>query len=734
MVENHASADGIRLRGIREAGLDGIDLHVPLRRIVRLCGSAGCGAEAVAVRVLLGESRRRYLLSLTPFERERIGGIGIQAAVDGIDRLPPAQPLPAPATASATVASRLHLHAELVRVMQARAQVLCPQCQGLCVAFHEDDIARLVEERFASESILVIAPMKLAQAATPGVMGELSRAGFRRVRIDGSVLRIEAVVADESLGATATMEGVLQVVVDRLSPSGRTRSRLGEAVRTARAIATGRTLLVGDAGQEVWVDSRRACLDCGELVTEPEWDDLARGITTAPLVLINDEPCTDLLADLRLGDMARLLGDLEDGPARRLRRIAEVCREFALGQMPLWRMLRDLAHGEQLLLGIAGTLVMGLTGVLHVVLSPPSALDQATRRLVYQGLRRLVNDGSSVVVLDAGQGEQDAVDETITIGSIQAVDAVTASSASKRALLNEAEHLVVTPATAGDLRVPVHRLVLPLGQLVAVVGSTGSGKSRLLRLIHEGLSAKGSSHRHVQAPSVRRVIDVSADEPKRGARLADLLAVHRPLARVFADSPVARESHLSVDHFLLEKPGGRCTQCEGQGVIRHELDMVEDVEVICSRCDGRRFRDEVLAVTAHGVSIAEVCGMSVAEAGSHFARERSVKDALGAAALCGLGSCRLDSALRDLDAVERLLGRVARSQITLRRGDLVLADRPFAGCDQAATVCLLNSLRRLVTAGASAIVTDTDRALVDHVDTVIVLEVAPDAGPGTVLS
>ena len=757
------SANFIQLRGIREAGLDGIDLHVPLRRVVGICGGAGSGAEAVARRVLLGESRRRYLLSLSPFERERVGGIGIQAAVDGIDRLPPAQPLPAPATGDTSVASRLHLQAELVRVTTARARVLCPHCDGSCIAFHEEDIARLVEDRFADESILVIAPMKLEADAVGGVVGELARAGFRRVRVDGQVLRFDALIDGQSSadqlspeglsperfspdrfsGARAMTDGALQIVVDRLSTSGRTRSRLGEAVRTARAIAAGRTLLVGEAGQQVWVDSRRACLDCGQLVEEPDWDGLVRGTSVAPQVRIDHRSCAELLAELRLGAMQGLVGDLDTGPARSLRRVSEICQELCLAELPVRRPVRDLAHGEQLLLGIAGARAMGLAGVLHVVLSPPSALDRVTRGLVYDGLQRLVSDGSSVAVLDADLRAEDRVDDIVAIGSTQPVDPMpvhpmpvhpmVAAPTAMPLSLNEVEQLVVAPASVEHAVVPVHKVVVPLGQFVAVVGPTGSGKSRLLRLVREGLSGKPAARR-VQAPAVRRVFDVTTDDPKAVPRLAELLAVHRPMARVFAASPVARESRLSADHFLLEKPGGRCTMCEGQGSMRYALDLVEDIEVTCSRCAGRRFRDEVLAVTTHGVTIAEACALTVSEAEAHFSRERNVKDVLAAAVRCGLGGRRLDVAPRDLDRIERLLARLSRQQVGVRRGDLILVDHPLAGCDQAAAACIANALRRLVTTGASVVVTDAAGRLTDYVDTVVALEAAPIRGPGAWLS
>ena len=719
MADGSAAAVGIHLRGVREAGLAGIDLQVPLRRVVCLTGPVGAGARALAESVLLGESRRRYLLSLTPFERERIGGIGTQADVDSIQGLPPAQPLPARAVGDATVASRLHLLGDLTRFVRARSQVRCVHCCGMCISFHEEDVARLVEERFGDEAVLVIAPMVLDAEAVPGVIGELERAGFRRVRIDGRVLRLDAVDA----GASWTTDGVLQVVVDRLSTSGRTRSRLGEAVRTARAIASGRTLLVGDAGQ-VWVDSRRACVECGRICEEPDWDRLVHGESGTTSVHLDGDPVARSMAHLRLCDLASLTETVQDGDARRLRRAGEICGELSLAQLPVWRPVAELSHGEQLLLGIAAARVTGLTGVLHVVLSPPSALDESCRRLVYDGLRTLVREGASVVVVDGDADCAQWVDVVVTVGVARQADAVQVGRVQALAA-RQVEQIVVAAPAEGEVPVPAHRVVVPLGALVVVTGPSGSGKSRLLSLIRDGLSGKPEAGHRVQAPAVRRVVDLTSGGPRSGGLLVDLLGAHRALARMFADGPIARESHLGTDHFLLDRPGGRCPACEGQGTLRHQLGLVEDVEVTCAACDGGRFGDEVLTVTAHGVTVVEAYAMTVGEAEVHFGRERGVKEIFAAAVRCGLASRRVDASSQALDGVERLLARLARHQVGLRRGDLVLVDRPVAGCDLAATACVINALRRLVTSGASVLVTDAVGHLGAHADAVVALEVPP---------
>ncbi|MFP6646890.1 MAG: hypothetical protein VCF24_25505 [Candidatus Latescibacterota bacterium] len=722
MADDSTATVGIRLRGVREAGLSGIDLLVPLRRVVCLAGPVGAGARTLAEVVLLGESRRRYLLSLTPFERERIGGIGTQADVDGIDGLPPAQPLPALAVGDATVASRLHIVSDLTRLVRARSQVSCVHCSGKCISFHEEDVSRLVEERFGDEAVLVVAPMELDAAAVPGVIGELERAGFRRIRIDGRVLRLDAV---EEV-ASWTVDGILQVVVDRLSTSGRTRSRVGEAVRTARAIAGGRTLLVGDADQ-VWVDSRRACVECGRICEEPDWDRLVCGEFGSNSVQLDGRPVAEMMADLRLRDLASLTESRQDGEARRLARAGEICGEMALAQLPVWRLLAELSHGEQLLLGIAAARVTGLTGVLHVVLSPPSALDESCRRLVYDGLRTLVREGASVVVVDSDADSAEWVDDVVTIGVSETADVMLAGRGSAL-VASEVEQIVVEAPGEGEVPVPAQRVVVPLGALVVVTGPSGSGKSRLVSLLRSGLSGKSSAAvRRVRAPAVDRVVDVTSDGSRRGGLLVELLGAHRALARMFADGSVARENHHGTDHFLLEKPGGRCPACEGQGTIRHELGLVEDVEVTCSVCDGRRFRDEVLTVTAHGVTIAEAYGMTVGEAEVHFGRERSVKEIFSAAVRCGLARRPVDVSSQALDGVERLLARLARHQLGVRRGDLVLVDRPVAGCDPAATACVINALRRLVTGGASVVVTDAVGSVGVHADAIVALEAPPAA-------
>lgn len=687
----------IHIRGLRESGWRGEDVEIPLGCVVGLRG--GNRARSLAYRVLLGESRRRYLLSMSPFERERIGGVGTRAAIDSVEGLPPAQDLPA-SEGGSDVASRLHIASDVVRLLRSRVDVECAVCGGESRSFTEEQVIDWLGERYGEESVLLVAPIPVADPTSiPGMLQELERGGFRRIRVQQEVVRLTADVLPD-LDTSAWSH--VHVVVDRLSPARQTRSRIGEGVRTCRSLAGGRLLLVAESG-ETCTDSRRACTTCGVASQEPDWAAVARGNTREGLSLEGDSLID--LSQLCLKELANLASDSAESVAGRLRHVAQRSAALRIGHLPLWRAMADLSHGERLQVGIAAALATSLTGVLHVVTQPPSALDEATRNSVYGGLRELVRGGSSVVVLDDDVAG-DAVDRLITVTDPgPSIDWPTRRDRASRPV-TEVEQVTVAGPTEGDLPVPADALVLPVDGVSVVAGPSGSGKSALLRLLREGLPGKAEARRRVRAPAVKRVIDLTAPDGRDTDLLLEILGAHRPLARLLADTPVARDRNLGTDHFLREKTGGRCPACEGQGIVHHRLDLVEDIAVPCVRCEGRRFRDEVLQVTAHGVNIADILALTVAEAAAQFSREASVHKSLSAALSNGLASCRLDATRRELSAVERLLARITRHQMAGRRGDLVVADRPASGSDEATRAVVAHALRRLESAGTGVILTD----------------------------
>ena len=701
------------MRGVREAPLPGVDVTIPLDRIVCLSGAMGAGVEALAHRVLLAESRRRYLLSMSPFERARLGGVGAAAAVDDIEGLPPAQALPA-AAGEQTVGTRLHLSGDLSRLARGLSEIRCPGCGGRCASLDEEGVAGLLEERFPAQTVWFVAPMELEDAASrPGVLDELARAGFRRLRAGTRLHRLDEIDEQTLPG------GGLEVVVDRLAPgAARTRARVGEAVRNARALAGGASLLVGEEdGLEVWTGTRLTCGGCGAESEEPDWERLVAGEEDGrqPIELMG-RPLGDWAREARLRHVADLAEAAESRwpePAGRLLRALAGAVDLGLEKLPLARPVADLSHGEQLLLGLAAALADGLSGILHVVLSPPSALDPSTRERVTRGLRRLVERGNSVVVVDGHPSGGEWADEVIHVGPAPSGPASAVRGAARPPIARGALDLVVEEGPAGCDTGPVPpgpELCIPLGRLVLLAGPTGSGKTALLGLIGKALSpGRGVPVRPVRAPAVRRCIDVGAEARTPAgeqAVLMDRLGAMRPLARLLARGPAAAELGLEPRSFLLDRPGGRCSHCEGAGVVRHRLEVMEDFAATCPRCEGRRFGEEVLQVTGRGVNVAEVLAMTVEEGAAHFRRERSVHSPLAAAVRNGLAGRRLGEGVDGLEEAERLLARLASHAVRAREDELLLLDRPAAGCRPETADRVAEALLQFASRGVSLLVAD----------------------------
>ncbi len=722
----------IRLRGVREATLAGEDVTIPLGRIVCLSGAMGAGVETLAQRVLLAESRRRYLLSMSPFERARLGGVGAAAAVDDIEGLPPAQALPAPAGGQ-TVGTRLHLSGDLSRLARGLSEIRCTGCGGRCASLDEEGVAGLLQECFPAQTVWFVAPVELDDAASlPGVLAELARAGFRRLRTGTRLHRLDEV--DEQI----LPGGGLEVVVDRLAPgAARTRARVGEAVRNARALAGGASLLVGEEdGLEVWTGPRLTCGRCGAESEEPDWERLVAGEEDGrqPIELMG-RPLGHWAREARLRHVTDLAEEAEPRwpePAGRLLRALAGAVDLGLEELPLARPVADLSHGEQLLLGLAAALADGLSGILHVVLSPPSAVDPSTRDRVARGLRRLVERGNSVVVVEGHPSAGGWADEVIHIGPVPSGPAAAVRGAARPPAAHGALNLVVEEAPSGCDPGPVPRgpeLCIPLGRLALLAGPTGSGKTAILRLIGRALSpGRGVPVRPVRAPAVRRCIDVGAEARSPAGEqtvLMDRLGAMRPLARLLARGPAATELGLESRSFLLDRPGGRCSHCEGAGVVRHRLEVMEDFAATCPRCEGRRFGEEVLQVTGRGVNVAEVLAMTVEEGAAHFRRERGVHDPLAAAVRNGLAGRRLGEGVDGLEEAERLLARLACHSVRAREDALLLLDRPSAGCRPETAARVAEALLAIASRGVSILVADASGDLEAVADSVARLPGAP---------
>ena len=268
-----------------------------------------------------------------------------------------------------------------------------------------------------------------------------------------------------------------------------------------------------------------------------------------------------------------------------------------------------------------------------------------------------------------------------------------------------AEKSEPTLALRGNGVVGPLAIELPHGKLTCVCGLSGSGKTRLL---HEVLLPllKGRSVEYAAAGMPRNSRVVTVEAPSGKAPVLAGLGLFERVADLYAASPAAAARGWNRDAFLLDRPGGRCPSCEGRGQCYFDLEFLEDIALVCAACEGRRYRDEICEVTLRGESIADVLGMTLEQASTHFARHNPIRPRLAAAVGCGLGYLLLGQEVQGLERGEWLRLRLALELTRASQRTWVLIDDPASGDHPEDVRLMVAALQGLVDRGTTVVVAD----------------------------
>lgn len=751
----------IAIRGAREGCLKGIDLEIPLGQLSCLTGPAGGGSRTLAVDVLYREGRRRYLQALSAFEREYHARLQ-KAEVDEILGLPPAVLLPG--TPPRRTTADFIRFSEVASVLFERlGESGCPACEGRCARYGVAEAARYAVQSLAGTRALIVAPIALQARSEPAaVLEEIRRAGFPRILVTGEIRRSEEVVSE----AVAELGDSLEVVVDRLDIGEDTLDRIGEALRTARVMSGGRSLLVGER-KTVFLNRQLTCTACGREYSDvsgeglPETDNLVpdsrrvrsslAGSSLEAVLEMRIDRAISWLNDVRESTSGRLdalsEGTLEEGAAK-LSQIAGL----GLHHLPLQRSTDDLSSGEWLRLMLALTAGRALTGILYIV-EPCSGLDETNQRLAMRTLGELVAAGNTVVVLDNDPMVAAASDQVFAFreGEIVPTPAPMVDEAGRKKTVSPVGWLQAGESAASILiRDPGYRgrnnlgpidIEIPAGRLVVVTGGSGAGATSLLRdiiapSVRPAGSRRGAKPRRAgegrvptfaRTANLRRLTDLR-DLPDHGDEpVVQTIGLLGPIATLFSRQPAAVALGLKPEWFHLARPGGRCRVCEGTGQLHLPVDFLDDVAAPCPGCGGGRYSAEAERITCRGRSPSDILGLTVDEAGRHFRRERRIGPRLDTLCRYGMEGYRLGQPTGRLEAVERLRLQLAASLWRASEKDLLLLDAPQAGAHREDASTLVNLLEEIVSKKATVIVADRHPTLLQRADWILTL--GPGSGP-----
>ncbi|MBC7265108.1 MAG: excinuclease ABC subunit UvrA [Chloroflexi bacterium] len=479
------------------------------------------------------------------------------------------------------------------------------------------------------------------------------------------------------------------------------------------------------------------------------------------------------VTDMSVTEVMRFLDGLWETFSERERTIArQILKELrsrlqfmidvGLDYLTLSRTATTLSGGESQRIRLATQIGSQLMGVLYILDEPSIGLHQRDNARLIRTLKGMRDLGNTLIVvehdegtirsadwvIDLGPGAGEHGGEVVVAGTVEDVmncpQSITGQylrgekriPIPKRRRPGNGKALTIVGAAENNLKDITVRI--PLGKFVAVTGVSGSGKSSLIiEVLYKRLAQalyrtreKPGKHRSIQGISyLDKVVDIDQSPIGRTPRSnpATYTNVFTYIRELFASVPEARMRGYTPGRFSFNVKGGRCEACQGEGIIKIEMQFLPDVYVACDVCRGARYNREALEIRYKGRNIAEVLDMTVEEALRFFEHIPKIKAKLQTLYDVGLGYIRLGQPATTLSGGEAQ--RVKLSKELSRRATgrtLYILDEPTTGLHFADIHRLLDVLNRLVDAGNTVVIIEHNLDVIKTADWII--DLGPEGG------
>lgn len=442
-----------------------------------------------------------------------------------------------------------------------------------------------------------------------------------------------------------------------------------------------------------------------------------------------------------------------------------------LNYLELSRAANTLSGGEAQRIRLATQIGAGLQGVLYVLDEPSIGLHQRDNDKLIDMLKRLRDLGNSVLVVehdedtirqsdflvDMGPGAGVNGGRVVATGAPDVVaknqDSITGRYLSgaekiavpkKRRKVMKDRQLVVRGARENNLK--NIDVAFPLGLMTVVSGVSGSGKSTLVNdIVARELAAR--LNRSTTAPGLHKTIDgvnlldkaIVIDQSPIGrtprSNPATYTGIFTPIRELFASTPEANVRGYKAGRFSFNVKGGRCENCQGDGVIKIEMHFLPDVYVQCDECHGKRYNREALEIKYKDKTIADVLDMTIDQAASFFDSVPNIARKLQTLVEVGLGYIKLGQPATTFSGGEAQRIKLATELSKRSTGKtMYILDEPTTGLHSADVKRLLGILQQLVEGGNSMIIIEHNLDVIKSADWLIDMGPEGGIGGGTVVA
>jgi excinuclease ABC subunit A len=439
-----------------------------------------------------------------------------------------------------------------------------------------------------------------------------------------------------------------------------------------------------------------------------------------------------------------------------------------LGYLTLNRLSSTLSGGESQRINLATSLGSSLVGSLYILDEPSIGLHSRDNDRLIKVLKQLQKIGNTVIVVEHDEDIIKSADEIIDIGLYAGrLGGNIIFQGSKDQILKDENSLTAKYLTGKEfISIPKQRrkwnnfieitgarennlknidVKFPLNILTVITGVSGSGKSSLVRTILTPALSKiilGAGEKTGKFDELKgdikllnsiEFVDQNPIGKSSRSNPVTYLKAYDEIRKLYADQQLSKINNYKASHYSFNIDGGRCEECQGEGIIKVEMQFMADVTLICDHCNGKRFKEEILDVKYREKNIYDILEMTVNEAIEFFkegngSTEKKIVEKLSPLAEVGLGYIKLGQSSSTLSGGESQRVKLASflSKENAKQSTLFIFDEPTTGLHFHDIKKLLDAFNALISRGNSVLIIEHNLEIIKSADWII--DLGPEGG------
>ncbi|MBI9055092.1 MAG: excinuclease ABC subunit UvrA [Bacteroidales bacterium] len=779
------NSEYILIENANEHNLKNVNVKIPHHEITCFTGVSGSGKSSLVYDIIGKESQRRYFETFSSYARQFVGKMS-RPEVDRIEGLMPAITVDQK-TGSRNPRSTVGTMSELydyLRLLFARIGVsenmnlkfsrslfsfnspegYCPHCKGLGVEDKIDPELLIFDEskslREGALKITTPSGYTIYSQVTIDVMDQVCNSEGFNVDIAWKDLTEDQKIIVLNGSDKIKIPYGKHTLESRMKWSGITAKPREEGFYKG-ILPVMENILRVDRNPNILRFARTVeCSSCkGKRLNS---NALSVEVDSKSIIDFSELTIRELREVFQKIEFKDSLKDVGNTICEKILERCSILEELGLSYLTLMRESTNLSGGEAQRIRLASQVGNGLRGILYILDEPSIGLHPRDNKRMIRIMKRLRDQGNTVLVVEHDKETILNSDRVIDIGplagkkggelmfnsEIEQISFLKNSKSEtlrclKKKPLKNVEHDILEDRRLRIRGANLHNLKnvnvdFRLHSLNLVTGVSGAGKSTLVFEIlgkyYEnklaGNKITNSNFTEITSDTkIQKIIEIDQSPIGRTPRSnpATYTKVFDLIRKLFANLPESKENKWKQGYFSFNTVGGRCDNCEGAGFIQTGMHFLNNVETVCESCGGKRYKQETLKVKYKDKSISDILEMEISDAFDFFSEEPKIHHFLGIMKELGLGYLSLGQSATTLSGGEAQRLKLASELVKpTKEHTLYLFDEPTTGLHAYDIEILYSALRNLTINGHTVIVVEHDADIIEKADNII--DIGPEGG------